>query len=156
MTTYSAATCGFLPLHLYEGPELDRASDICARINAFAIETMGLGCLGRADPKSVDCLSLQDMLDAVRVVKRFNARPKMYGVGASCHMVPDDRLTAAVYTLINFHDSRATGQDDDDIPVRFTARSRWTGDEHVHFLLVGNRPHSEVADDEQDDDQEAA
>lgn len=143
MTIYANATCGFLPLHLYEGLELERALTIVHAINTFALDGIGLA---HADPKPLADLSLQEMLDAVRIVERYNERPRMLGVGNSLTMVPADRLIAAVYTLINFYNPSAhDGDDGDDIPVRFTAR-RW-GDETVHFLLIGARPKQTLEDD---------
>lgn len=150
MTTLAPATCGFLPLHVYEGPDLDRALDICHAVNAFAMEAMGLG---KADPKAVADLSLRDMLDALETVKRWNRRPHMDGVSYSTSMVPAERLIAAVFTLVNFADPSPCGdKDDDHMAVRFTQR-RW-GDNYVHFLLIGDRLASEVESDE--DEEEAA
>lgn len=152
MTTYAESSCGFLPLHLYEGADLERARNIVHAINLFALDGMGIG-VDRARPDVIADLSLQDMLDAVRTVERWNARPKMMGVGYSQSMVPDDRLTAAVYTLIHFHDQHAIGDaDGDHIPVQFTAQ-HW-GDKVVHFLLVGARPKPDAMDE--DDDEEPA
>lgn len=145
MTTYADNTCGFLPLHAYEGAALDRAQHICAAINAFALEEFGLAV---ASPTDLFHLSLQDMLDAVRMVERWNARPVMLGEAGSCCLVPDDRLTAAVYTLLHFK-ARSTGADDDSIPVRFR-ETRW-GDEAVHFLLVGARLADEIDEDDEDE-----
>lgn len=142
MTIHVDATAGFLPLHLYDGPEFERAQRVCAAINAFALEEFGLAT---ARPADLIDVSLQDMLDCVRLVERWNARPKMYGVSYETIMVPDDRLTAAVYTLLHFK-SRSADKDDDSIPVRYREK-RW-GEETVHFLLVGARPASEIDEDE--------
>lgn len=140
MTALAPASTGFMPEHLYEGPELERAKDICHAINAFAMETMGLGT---ADPNKVKVLSLRQMLDAVDLVERWNDRPHMNGVTYSVCMVPAERLVAAVYTLVNFCSRSPCGEDDDDdVIVRFTQK-RW-GDEFVHFLLVGNREKNEI------------
>lgn len=140
--TYVAATCGFLPLHLYEGPELERAQDICAAINAFAMAAMGLG---NANPKAVADLSLRDMLDALDTVERWNDRPKMEGVGYSMCMVPAERLIAAVYTLVNFP---LRPQDDgQDLIVRFDNR-HW-GTDYVNALVVVR--HERKEDDEMED-----
>lgn len=149
MTTLAPATCGFLPMHLYEGAELQRSLDICDAINAFAMEAMGLG---KADPKKVADLSLREMLDALETVERWNSRPHTSGIGYSVAMVPAERLIAAVYTLVHFFNRSANGdKDDDHMPVRFTQR-RW-GTDYVHFLLIGDR---EAAEFEADEDEEQA
>lgn len=70
-----------MPLHLYEGPELERAHTIVHAINAFALDGMGLA---HADPKPLADLSLQEMIDAVRIVECYNARPRMFGLGCPC------------------------------------------------------------------------
>lgn len=136
MTTLADPTCGFLPLHLYEGPEMERASAICHAINSLAMAGMGLGD-GADAPRLLRDLSLRDMLDALDTVERYNNRPRVSGVGYSVHMVPAERLIAAAYTLLHFFDKSAD-KDGDDVPVRF-AFTHW-GDQMVHFLLVGNRP----------------
>lgn len=141
------STTGFLPGHLYEGHDLERAKDICHAINAFAMETMGLG---KGDPAKVRDLSLRQMLDAVDLVERWNHRPQMDGISYSVCMVPAERLVAAVYTLVNFCSrSPCGGDDEDDILVRFT-QHRW-GDEFVHFILVGNREKKAI--EAEDDDE---
>lgn len=152
MTTHANNTCGFLPLHLYEGAELDRAKSICAAISTFALDQMGLA---KADPSPLRELSLQDMIDAVRTVECWNERPRMLDVSYSMSVVPDDRLTAAVYTLIHYHNPRSIGdEDDDEVPVRFTER-RW-GDEIVHFMLIGSRDRDETSADDDDEEHDAA
>lgn len=124
-------------------PDLERAKDICHAINAFAMETMGLG---KADPAKVRELSLREMIDAVALVERWNDRPHMEGVRRSVCMVPAERLVAAVYTLVHFCQLSPCGdEEDDDIIVRFTQR-HW-GDDMVQFLLVGNRKKKEVDED---------
>ena len=141
------ASAGFVPGHLYEGPELERAKEICSAINAFAMESMGLG---KADPVKVKDLSLRDMLDALDIVERYNDRPAIDGVPRTVYMVPAERLIAAVYTLVNFADHSPCGDDDDDqIPVLFTQR-RW-GDDFAQFLLIGSRE-AKSMDTEEDED----
>ena len=135
MSTYASQSSGFVPSHLHEGPGLERASDICAAINAFAMETMGLG---KADPSKVRDLSLREMLDAVALVERWNDRPKIVGVAHSIHMVPAERLVAAVYTLVHFADPSPCGDaDSDEIPVRFTQRRY--GQDFAQVLVIANR-----------------
>lgn len=137
---YAAPTCGFLPLHLYEGPELERAVDVCASINAFALATMGIGT---PDPKAVADLSLRDMLDALETVERYNDRPKMMTVPHSLYMVPAERLIAAVYTLVNF---RLRPQDGEQDAIVCFTEQRW-GTEYVNALVVARqeRPEDEQA-----------
>lgn len=153
MTTYAAASCGFLPLHLYEGASLERASGICSAINSFAMESMGFGPVPAANRKMLEPMPLRAMLDAVAEVERFNERPRMFGVNYGAYMVPAERLVAAVYTLLNFAPTRSDDKDDDEIPVRFTARDKWTGEDVVHFMLVGQRRKDDL-DDEDDDPEE--
>lgn len=141
----AAPTCGFLPLHLYEGPELDRAMRVCADINAFALAAMGIG---NATPKAVEGLSLRDMLDALDTVERWNARPKMEGVGYSMCMVPAERLIAAVYTLVNFPLRPQDG--DQDLIVRFDSK-HW-GTDYVNALVVIRQERK----DEDEESEEAA
>lgn len=150
------ASCGFYPVHLYEGPSLDRALGICDAVNAFALESMGFDPVPAAARKLLAPLSLRDMLDALDEVERYNDRPAMDGVSRSVHMVPADRLIAAVYTLLNFAPTRSDDKEDDEIPVRFTSH-RW-GDDYVHFLMIGQRLKSEVdrEDDEVDEDDRRA
>lgn len=143
-----AQTCGFLPLHLYEGAELERAKNICGWINDFCMESMGVG-EPSADPRHLEDLSLREMLDAVDVVEKWNSRPETSGVGFSSCMVPADRLTSAVYTLVNAQ-SRSTDPEDDWLMARFTKRA-W-GEDQVHFLVVGARAKQEIEDDEAEDE----
>ncbi len=152
MTTLAPETCGFLPLHLYEGPNLERALTICHAINSLAMASMGLGD-GADAPRVLRDLSLRDMLDAIDTVEVWNARPRISGVPYSQSMVPAERLIAAAYTLLHFFDKSAADKDDDHVPVQF-AFKHW-GDAMVHFLLVGNRPAADFAEQD-DDEQEAA
>lgn len=50
-------------------------------------------------------LSLQEMLDAVKIVADRGPVPNASG-GHTIHVIPDDRLTAAVYALVNYEFSR--------------------------------------------------
>lgn len=135
MTTIAAPTCGFLPLHLYEGQGLDDAFRIVDEINRFALAGMGIGV--SASPALLRTLSLQDLLDAVRTVDAWNDRPSTSSLSREISMVPSDRLTAAVYALINFHSPWAFGPDGDVVPVQFTTPS--SAGMITHFLLVGAR-----------------
>lgn len=149
MQTIADATCGFLPVHLYEGPELDRAMDICYAINSMAMAAMGLGD-GASAPATLRDLELRDMLDAVALVERYNDRPCISGVPQSVSMVPVECLIAAAYTLLHYFDKRAADQDDDETPVLFAFR-HW-GNDMVHFLIVGNRPAPQLADEDEQED----
>lgn len=135
-------TAGFFPLHVFWGPEFDRAQQIVASINSMAMESMGLG---DAETQILHDLSLREMLDAVETVKQWNRMPKQNGITREHYVVPDARLTAAAYTLLHYFDRNAD-KDDDHIPVRFSFR-HW-GEDKVHFLLVGNRLKSDADDDE--------
>lgn len=147
-------SCGFLPLHLYDGPTMDRSIAICDAVIAFAMESMGFVPVPAQARALLDPLSLRDMLDAIDEVERYNTRPAMNGVSRSVHMVPAERLLAAVYTLLNFAPTRSDEKEDDEIPVRFTAK-RW-GDDYVHFMLIGQRLKSEVDSEEDEDLEDAA
>jgi len=150
--TLADQTCGFLPVHLYEGLELERAKTICHAINSLAMASMGLGD-GADAPKVLRDLSLRDMLDALETVERWNDRPKMMGVASSVSMVPAERLIAAAYTLMNFH--LRPQDDEDDLIVRFDA-TRW-GEKHAHLLIVARRDPDELdRDQDEDDEAEAA
>lgn len=143
---YAPPTCGFLPLHLYEGPDLDHASEIVAGINSLAFCAMGLG---DAVVAKIAKLSLREMLDAVDVVERFNDKPKILGETYSISMVPAERLVAAAYTLIHY---APYGRDEDDEIIARQDVTRW-GEKKAHFVLVGARPASKI---DVDDAEEAA
>ena len=142
--TLAPKTCGFLPTHLYEGPEFDRASCITAAINSFCLASMGLG---NANPKPLNNLTLHDMMEALNIVERHNSKPAIAGVAHSVHMVPADRLIAAVYTLLNFY-AAPYDEDGDQIPALLETRHG------KHFVLVGTR--ESLGDEEADDIEDAA
>jgi hypothetical protein len=146
---YAPSTCGFLPLHLYEGPDLDHASEIVAGINSLAFCAMGLG---DAVVAKIAKLSLREMMDAVDVVERFNRKPTMLGETYSISMVPAERLVAAAYTLLNY---ASYGRDDDDDIVVRQDVTRW-GEKKAHFVIVGARCASKINADEEDDQEQAA
>lgn len=101
-------TCGFNPEHLYLTEEFERAQDI---VGAMIDIYMGdLGCdpdeLPTADKFEAACkllahLSLSDMLNARAVIERWNERPSGGG-GKWIMCVPEDRLIAAIYTLVQY------------------------------------------------------
>jgi hypothetical protein len=136
-TTYAADTCGFLPLHLYEDRDLDHALDVVSAICAFGMEEF---VPNRASASALQEMSLQQMLDAVRLVERYNRRPVTLNRRQSFCAVPADRLTAAVYALLGYR-PRVADKDEDTIPVRFSQR-RW-GQLETFFLVVGGRPAAE-------------
>lgn len=75
-------------------------SEIVSEIVGFGLHGMGIG-----QPPNIEALgklSLQDMLDAVRQVERDNEAVKARGGTYSFQVVPDDRLTAAVYTWLHY------------------------------------------------------
>lgn len=91
-------------------------SQIVSEINMLALHTMGVS-ERLPDLDKLKALSLQDMLDAVRQVERDNAAANSVGGSRTFQVVPDDRLTAAVYTWLHYcapgyHDP---GDDDDAI-----------------------------------------
>lgn len=129
-------------LTIPEGEDLVRAISIVAAINSFVYESMGLGT---AHPKPLAELTLREMLDAVDAVKAWNGRPDR----TSAHMVPDDRLTAAVYAWLHYSGTtRAFEPDGDELVLVASERGL------KKFLLIGLRHPSKFADD--DDDHEAS
>lgn len=99
---------GFYPEHLYWTPEFERAEDI---VGAMCDLYLGdIGCapdeLPAADKFEAACnllahLSLSDMLNARSLVEQWNERPS--GPGGKWFMcVPEDRLIAAIYTLVHY------------------------------------------------------
>lgn len=89
-------------------------SEIVSQINAFVLCAMGVGAAPNID--TMKALSLQDMLDAVRQVERDNAAAKNRtpGGGWEFQVVPDDRLTAAVYAWLHYCAPGQHDADDDD------------------------------------------
>jgi hypothetical protein len=129
--TYAPATCGFLPLHLYEGPDLEHASEIVAGINSLAMSAMDF-CDG--DIRAIKDLSLRQMLDAVEVVERYNRKPIPLGTTHHSYMVPAERLTAAAYTLIHFQ----RRWDDEDTEILVSLKKLGSGGrKKVHVIAVG-------------------
>lgn len=94
-------------------------SEIVSQINRFALHAMDIG--PAPDVKALADLSLQEMLDAVRQIERDNDAAREKGIATNTafntQIVPDDRLTAAVYTWMHYcapayHD---VGDEDDAI-----------------------------------------
>lgn len=94
-------------------------SEIVAEIIRFGMHDIGVG--EKPDFKKLQPLSLQDMLDAVRQAERDNAGARSVDGTRTFQVVPDDRLTAAVYAWLHYcapgnHDEG----DDDDAIVHLT------------------------------------
>lgn len=94
-------------------------SQIVSEINAFGLYSIGVG--REPDPAKLKDLSLQDMLDAVRQIERDNEAARAKGIATNTsfdiQIVPDDRLTAAVYSLLHYSlpPYRNVADDDDAI-----------------------------------------
>jgi hypothetical protein len=103
-------------------------SEIVSQINRFALHSMDIG--PAPDVKALADLSLQDMLDAVRQIERDNAAAREKGIATNTafdtQIVPDDRLTAAVYTWLHYcaPDYHDAGDDDDAIVHLKIGRTR--------------------------------
>lgn len=89
---------------------LERSMEICGAINSFALASLGLK---ECQAEKLAGLSLQQMLDAVREVEKWNSRTVPDGEAKSLTMVPDDRLTSAVYTMLHY----MPDEDDGDEPI---------------------------------------
>lgn len=133
---------------------LERSLAIVAAINSFLL--VGVIQDHKVDFASLKNLSLFDMLAAVEAVNaRNDAESKKEGAH-TIHLVPDDRLTAAVYAFLHFMPDY-TGPDGDEIVLRVPL-----GDDGetflVGFLARGNRSLSRAQyygeDDEEDGEAE--
>lgn len=122
-------TAGFYPLHAFWGPDFDWACNVVHAINSFALEVMDLA---KAKPDLIQDLSLRELLGAVDLVEAWNQCPFQEGQYREIFMVPADRLTAAVYTLLHFR--LHSPSDDQDLLARFS-ETRSDGDVD-HLLLV--------------------
>lgn len=125
---------------------LDEAIKIVHAINSFCLAQMGLG---ETDVKTVEPLSLVDMLEAKRLVIERNDAERAKDGAHTIYMYPDDRLIAAVYSLLHYRSGMMSDKHDDEILV--TVKGNWN---KVFFLAVGARDASEMADE--DDEEEAA
>ncbi len=107
-------TCGFWPEHLLWTPELERAIMIVGHINDVYIATHILPDYAQTALRALAALegvSLMDMMRAKERVESWNDRPTPPGATRALYCIPDDRLVAAVYTLINYGDSASVGRD---------------------------------------------
>ena len=79
----------------------DRAIDIVRRINARYFLAMGIS----QEPvlPSLDGVSLAEMLEATGTVGKINDTTTAGTGPKAFYVVPDDRLIAAVYTVVNYH-----------------------------------------------------
>lgn len=78
---------------------IERAIEINAAICDFSFVTMGLK--SSLSTKALTGLSLRQMLDAVEIVEAANSSPSIDGK-RTIHIVPDQRLVAAVYCLEHY------------------------------------------------------
>lgn len=121
-----------------EPNDLERLTSIVAAINSFCYETMGLRT---AEPKPLAELSLREMIDAVDAVKAWNARPNR----TSAHMVPDDRLTAAVYCWLHYSGTRRAFEPaGDELVLVASERGK------KKFLIIGLRDPSDIVDGDEE------
>jgi hypothetical protein len=77
----------------------DRAKEIVKAINARAFFTMGIGD-GALPPLAG--VSLAEMVEAAEVVRLANATTPAVDGRRTIHVVPDDRLIAAVYCMEHY------------------------------------------------------
>jgi len=86
---------------------LQRARQIVTAICNRSFVTMGF----QQDIDSLADVTLAEMLEAARMVENANAAARaasaMIGDGYTSHVVPADRLIAAVYAFENYEASRA-------------------------------------------------
>lgn len=99
---------GFNPEHLYLTPEFEHATDVVGAMCDLYLGDLGWmpDELPSADRFENACnllahLSLSDMLNARQVVEQWNERPAGPG-GKTFMCVPEDRLIAAIYTLVHY------------------------------------------------------
>lgn len=91
-----------------EALTLARAVEVVGAINAACFIRVGVYDGGPDPFAPLKGLSLADMLQAVEVVKAENegrqaaAKNDAASPGVSLFMTPDDRLTAAVYTMLHY------------------------------------------------------
>lgn len=96
--------------------DIERAKEICAAINKGAMIVMGFG--GEI-PKWLDDVSLAEMVEAAHMVEAMGVETQPDG-SKIVTMYPDDRLVAAVYTLLNFE---ADDPDDGVEPIVHDGRN---------------------------------
>jgi hypothetical protein len=124
---------------------LERAKEIVQAINSFGLATLDLAV---ADAKPLENVSLMEMCEAAQFVRDHDDAKDRDGDGCkSFSLVPDDRLTSAVYTLIHHTHDSMLDKDDDYIPVMMKGRSLIGN--VTFFLAIGAR---ETPADEDTDD----
>lgn len=116
--------------------EFQKAIAIVSAINSFCFETE-IGDQHRADFATLASLTLRQMLDAVAVVVARNDAERENEETKTIYVTPADRLTAAVYTFMNFY-PRYPGDDGDELIMRIIQDENETG-VNVGFLVRGNR-----------------
>lgn len=104
-------TCGFYPVHLYLGETYDRADQIIDAICCFSLAEIGLTEVTPETIATLARLDLADMLAAKNVIDLMNRMPVPAGAPRTIHVVPDDRLIAAVYTWLHYCAGDDTGRD---------------------------------------------
>jgi hypothetical protein len=113
----------------------DRAFALVKAINSFGLATIGIG---KPDVATLREVSLSEMMEAVAFVRLDDdTRPREADGTRRSHIVPDDRLVSAVYTLLHFH--ARDPLDDDDLVVGFVDEIG------AHMLVVGVRDPSAIA-----------
>lgn len=96
---------------------------------------------GNPDIKLLRQASLREMLDAVDFVKLDNDTKPADANGTRTHsMVPDPRLTAAVYTALHYS---VGPNEDDDLVVGYPEGGR------IHLLIAAVRDRSVLAEAEE-------
>lgn len=121
---------------------MSKSHEIVAAINRFALETIGIAQVSSADRDLLLDLSLREMLAAVDEINVENDKPAPPGQSKIITVVPDDRLTSAVYTLLHWR--LRPFDEDDDVLVRFTEGGLVP---RVHFLAVCQRENSQLQED---------
>jgi len=123
-----------------ESPEFKAALLIAQAINSFAFETeLGREENGRhtADFATLVDMSLREMLEAVAVVEARNKAAEAVEGTTTIYFVPDDRLTAAVYTFMHFYPQFPSDSGDETI-VRVVQDEALDGF-NLGFLIRANR-----------------
>jgi hypothetical protein len=118
--------------------DLARARQIVIAICNRSFVTMGF----QQDLESLDGISLAEMLEAARMVENANTAARavsaLTGEGHTSHVVPADRLIAAVYAFENYEPSRA--------PI--LALPHWSGKLRVIAVATLEVPANENAEQE--------
>lgn len=135
----SRMTCGFVPEHLYFTPQFDRALALVGAMVEVSIETMGVR-VSRADVDLLKGASLAELVEAARLVEVYNRRPQTTPY-REIMVTVDDRIVAAIFTLLHYAVPPYHEPDDRDEPI-----ARMAIGEHVHFLVRGSRRAADLAE----------